>query len=108
MIFPRTEEEVQKAIRENPLVVIQLGSETCAPCAAIRQKTDSCCRRNSLPFYYLDAETFSAFAAAESLFSVPAVLVYTEGQLSLRECGYFSLEEIFRKVDRLQKIISAK
>lgn len=39
-------------------------------------------------------------AARAAVFTVPTVLVYVEGKLSIRASGYFSLDAILAKVER--------
>ncbi|SFO10956.1 hypothetical protein SAMN05216351_103161 [Pseudobutyrivibrio sp. JW11] len=36
----------------------------------------------------------------------PTVVVYVEGQVAIRESGYFSLDEIFAKLERLIELMS--
>ena len=45
-------------------------------------------------------------AAQNDVLSFPTVVVYVEGQVSIRESGYFSLDEIFAKLERLIELMS--
>lgn len=36
----------------------------------------------------------------------PTVVVYVDGQVAIRESGYFSLDEIFAKLERLIELMS--
>ena len=88
-------------IHSSTMLLVQFGSHTCAPCTAIMQKIDSWCAEHPLcRSLYVPVEQFRELAAGESVFSVPTILVYIEGRVTIRESGYFSLEEIFNRMER--------
>ena len=93
--------EYSESIEQNKVQIFQFGTSTCTPCVAIRQKLDLWSEgREGVSCLYVSVEEFPEQASAEGIFSVPAILVYVEGKLTIRECGYFSLEEIFGKIER--------
>ena len=51
-------------------------------------------------------ELVSELAAQNDVLSFPTVVVYVEGQVAIRESGYFSLDEIFGKLERLIELMS--
>lgn len=84
-----------------PIEIIQFGSETCLPCHAIREKISHWAADKPLVhFTYMPIEEHPEAAAAAEVFTVPTVLVYVEGKLSIRTGGYFSLDDVFAKVER--------
>ena len=86
--------------------IVQFGSYTCAPCSAIKQRIDSWIEDHpAIMSLYVPIEEFPQIAASEGIFSVPTILVYINGQMTIRESGYFSLDNIFDKIERYIEII---
>lgn len=81
--------------------IIQFGSETCLPCRAIREKIEHwAVSYPPVRYRYMPIEDHPEKAARAAVFTVPTVLVYVEGKLSIRASGYFSLDAILSKVER--------
>lgn len=78
-------------------VIMQFGSEQCGPCAAIRHRIDSWCENHACTARYIDIETCPDIAAQHGILSVPAVIVYIQGRETLRQAGYFSLDEVLAR-----------
>ena len=94
-------EQYQTMIQENNVLLVQFGTHTCAPCGAIRRKIDSWCALHPrCRSVYVPLEQYQALAAGEGVFSVPTILVFIQGCLTIRESGYFSLEELFTRLQR--------
>lgn len=94
-------EQYQTMIQEHTVLLVQFGAHTCAPCTAIRRKIDSWCALHpQCRSIYVPVEQFRELAAGESVFSVPTILVYIEGRVTIRESGYFSLDDIFNRMER--------
>lgn len=94
-------DDLKQLIQDKPTVLIQFGRESCTPCGAVRAKIDHWLENHQdIEAVYVDVAQHPAVAAQRGIFSVPSVLVYMGGQLSIEESGYFSLDEIFDKVER--------
>lgn len=84
-----------------PVLIVQFGSEKCMPCFAIKNKIDNWIETHSnVKGIYVPIEDFPEAAANEGIFSVPTILVFVEGMVTIRESGYFSLEDILSKIER--------
>ena len=89
------------AIAESPVLLVQFGAETCAPCHAIRQRIDRWTARHpAADSLYISVPDFPALAAGAEVFSVPTVLVYVAGKCTLRQSGYFSLDALLQDAER--------
>lgn len=103
--FSKTE-DLNQLINSQSVVLIQFGSDSCTPCAAVREKIDiRYLDHPELEAVYVDIEKFPAVAAQRGIFSVPSIQVYIKGQLSIEESAYFSLDEIFDKIERYLKLL---
>ena len=93
--------DLQKLINDNPIFIIQYGSATCAPCFALKERLDRWVEKyDCADCIYISVDDFPNIAADESIFSVPTILVYADGKVTLRESGYFSLDIMLEKVER--------
>ena len=100
-------DELRNLIESSPILAVQFGTKTCGPCAAIRSKLDDWSRdRETVRYIYVSVEDFPELAAAESVFTVPALLVYVEGRLTIRETGCFSLLDVLNRIERYQTLLS--
>ena len=77
------------------------GSESCAPCKALKEKITVWSRSHSQVFTgYVSIDNNISLAAQENILGAPAVLAFVEGKEAIRKIGYFSLEEVFTALDR--------
>ena len=96
-------------LQSRDLVLVQMGAESCAPCKALRAKLDRWSEAHPrVRCLYVPVEAFPREAAREGIFTVPAILFYVRGQLTLREVGCFSLEELLHRVERYASLVSAE
>ncbi len=83
------------------IVLLLFFTSSCGPCAALGERIDAWASgRRGVLACRIGADEDPAAAAAFGIFSVPAVLLFVRGKLTVRECGCFSLEEVFRKAER--------
>ncbi len=103
-----TQEEELDALRwEKPLLLVQFGTESCAPCKAIRQRIDDWTEEHpSVGALYISIEDFPRLAAQLGVYSAPAVFLYVEGNLTARESGYFSLNAVLAQGERYLGMLS--
>ena len=85
--------------------VKQYGSETCAPCVAIRRKLEEWQRAHPMVNYsYLPIEDHQEEAAQKGILSVPTVIAVIDGTEVVRESGYFSLDKMLARLERYMKM----
>ena len=99
-------EELRRLQAREGLAVLQIGTEDCGPCKAIRARLEGWLAEHpGVEGLYLPLEDFPEAAAELGIFTVPAVLVYAEGRLTLRETGCFSLEALFQRLERYLELM---
>ena len=77
------------------------GSESCAPCKALKEKITIWSGTHPQVFTgYVSIDNNISLAAQENILGAPAILVFVEGKEAIRKIGYFSLEEVFTALDR--------
>lgn len=104
-LYP-TDKALSDVVREKLVVVIEVGNDFCNVCPAINYKLAAqLSHYEQIALYYISLNAHPAVAAALQIFSAPAVLVYIEGQLTIKEAGYFSVEEILARIDRYLKML---
>lgn len=100
-------ENITELIDKSEILILQFGSDTCAPCKALRQRIDLWNEdlNEKIETRYIPIEEFPYISAEHGIFSAPTVLVYVMGKMTIRESGYFSLDEILGKIERYIRLI---
>ena len=97
----------QEELEQDGILIVQFGSAACQPCTALRQRISLWQEaHNNVEALYVSLETYPHLAAQNGIFTAPTVLVYVDGQLTLRESGYFSLELLLRQVERYLSLLT--
>lgn len=93
-------------ISENSMVLFQFGSSLCLPCISIKEKIEKKARQwKDIRCVYIPFDHFKKIAAEEGVFTVPTIFFYIDGKLTIRESGYFSLENVFEKIERYRELL---
>lgn len=100
-----SKEEYYNLKNNSPIFIAQFGAKTCLPCVSIKEKLGKWASEKNVKAVYIPCENFSNITAEEGIFSVPAVLVFVLGKLTIREAGYFSLEEVFERAERYLELV---
>lgn len=94
-------------IKGDGMLIVEIGSRSCAPCAAIRRKLDDFLNENpAIEGRYLSVEAHPEVAGALHVLSVPTLILFIDGKRYLSVSGYFSLENFLEKTRRYTKIRS--
>ncbi len=96
-----TDTPVTACASPSPVQILQIGSAACTPCTAIRQRIERWIDDHPMVSYrYISIDDHPVTAAQYGIFSVPAVLVFVEGSLTIKESGYFSLDDVLVRTER--------
>lgn len=100
------QDALQAAIQRNQILILQFGSESCAPCKALQNRIKTW--NQSHPYVchvYVTVAEMPELCAQMGVFSVPTIFVYVEGKLTIQLSGYFSLEEMLRQVEKYEHLL---
>ena len=93
--------EYQTLKEQEKFSLFLFGSQTCAPCKALKEKIIVWSETHPQVFTgYISIDNNISLAAQENILGAPAILVFVEGKEAIRKIGYFSLEEVFTALDR--------
>ena len=107
MIDIRSGETIQELASEHSIILFQFSSKACTPCVAIRQRLEVwLSSHEQVESRHISIDVHPELAAQNDVLSFPTVVVYIDGQVAIRESGYFSLDEIFAKLERLIELMS--
>ena len=103
----QTTAQLQTLVRHKPIVVVEIGSILCCACSAIAAKLSAHYKDDPLvTCASLSLEAAADACAALGIYSAPAVLVYVQGKLTIREAGVMSIEDIARRIARYREIVA--
>ncbi|SES90870.1 Thioredoxin [Pseudobutyrivibrio sp. C4] len=107
MIDIKEGETIQELVSKHSIVLLQFSSKACTPCVAIRQRIEAwLSSHEQVEARHISIDEYPELAAQNDVLSFPTVVVYIDGQVAIRESGYFSLDEIFAKLERLIELMS--
>ena len=107
MIDIKSGETIQELVSNYSIVLFQFSSKSCAPCVAIRRRLEAwLSNHEQVEARHISIDEHPELAAQNDVLSFPTVVVYIDGQVAIRESGYFSLDEIFAKLERLIELMS--
>lgn len=103
------EGNLSQLIAAHPILLVQFGAESCPACKSIRQRLDAwTAQHTAVGAIYISVPDYPALAAQEQIFTVPTIVVYVNGQCTLRESGYFSLDLIFSQLQRYLDLLDVE
>ncbi|MBN2541176.1 MAG: thioredoxin family protein [Bacilli bacterium] len=96
----KTYEEFETAVKQDLMILIA-KTKTCVVCKPLTDKLlDFMKGYESIPVYQVYLEDVSLFSGQHLVFTVPTILVFSEGREILRESRFID----FAKVERLFQI----
>ena len=87
-------------------MIVQFGAESCAPCKALQNRIRIWNQAHPHVLHiYADISALPELCAQMGVFTVPTIFVYVEGKLTLRQSGYFSLDEMLEQVEKYRRML---
>ncbi len=101
-----SQEALQAAIRQNQILILQFGSERCAPCKALQNRIKAWNQeRPAVCHVYVTVDELPELCAQMGVFTVPTIFVYVDGKLSLQQSGYFSLNQVLEQIEKYEQLL---
>ena len=101
MLKLHTIEEVQNYITQDGLSILEIASSSCAPCSSIKRKIeDWAAGYPHIRTAFAEIEEIPEITGQLQIFTAPALLVFADGKRCMEQAGCFSLDEVFRQMER--------
>ena len=98
--------ELQQFIAHHPLALVYFYGASCATCFAIQGEVEKILQDfPQIAAAEISAEECPALAAAQQIFSVPVLLVFTEQKEALRLGRHLSLAELRQQLQRYYELM---
>ena len=86
-----------------PACLVLFGGAHCGVCQAIRPRIESLLTGHfaAVALVYVDCADAPAVCAQQSVFSLPVLRLYVQGQLALEYARSFSLQQVLGDIERV-------
>lgn len=99
-------ESIKHSIDNNNMVLVYFGSKTCGVCTDLKPKVDEMLKEYpKIKSIYVDVDKSHNIAVSYNFFTVPAILVFVEGKLTIREARYISIRELNKGILRYYNLL---
>ncbi len=99
-------ESIKQSIDSNNMVLIYFGNKTCGVCTDLKPKVEEMLKEfPKIKSIYVDVDKSNNIAVSYNFFTVPAILVFVEGKITIREAGYISVRDLSNKITRYYKLL---
>ena len=101
------QEALQATIQQNQIVILQFGSESCAPCKALQNRLKTWNQAHpAICHAYVTVSQVPELCAQMGVFTVPTIFVYVEGKLTIQQSGYFSLDQMLNQIEKYEYLLA--
>ncbi len=102
-----TTSEFEKILSENIAVMAYFSHDTCNVCKVLKPKLSEALTEHypKIEQVYVNIERSPEIAGQQSIFTVPVVVIYFEGQESLRKSRSFGIGELMEYLERPYSIM---
>lgn len=106
MITIQSHIELNETIHKYPIVIMQFGSEICSPCSALKQRIEIWNKDHTkICHTYVTVDDQPKLCAQMGIFTVPSIIVYVEGKVTIRQSGYFSLDQMLDQIEKYERLL---
>lgn len=90
-------------LRSGPALLVLFGGANCGVCQTIKLRLEGLMAQHfpEIALAYVDCEQTPDVCAQHSVFALPFVKLFIEGQLSLERARSFSLQELTAQIQRV-------
>ncbi len=101
-----SQEALQEAIRQNQILILQFGSDSCAPCKALQNRIKAWNQEHpSVCHAYVTVSELPELCAQMGVFTVPTIFVYVDGKLTIQQSGYFGLNQVLAQIEKYEQLL---
>lgn len=91
-------------IDEHQLCLVYFAGKTCGVCQVIRPQVETLATSLSIPLRIFDVESKPAISAQHRVFSLPTLLIFTDGREAKRFARHFHMSEVEQTIRRLHRL----
>jgi len=93
-------------LKAGPALLVLFGGAHCGVCQVIKPRIESLMAQHfpEIVLAYVDCEERPGICAQHSVFTLPVVKLFVEGQVCLEMARRFSLQELVSQVDRIYRL----
>jgi thiol-disulfide isomerase/thioredoxin len=100
------DEEIDRIVNENKMVLLYFGSYNCNVCIAVKPKIEEMLKKYpKIVSAEVEEGNFIKAAATYNIFTFPVILLFIEGKETLREARYISIQDIDSKIGRYYNLL---
>lgn len=101
----RSYEKLTELIKNNNMLMIYFGSDTCGVCKSMMPKVENMIKNfPNIKAVRVEADKNLKIAADFNVFTVPVILLYIQGKETIREVRIISLDNLEQKISRYCQI----
>ena len=107
MIEITNEVEFESILNRSTLALAYFSSPSCNVCKVLKPKIIDLIKNtySKAELIYINTEDFQKLAAQNQVFTIPTILIFSEGKEILRESRNINLGQFENKMDRLYNLI---
>lgn len=101
-----TSEELKELIKENEILLVYFGNETCGVCVDMKPKVELVLNKYpKIKSAYVEVEKLFKVASEYTMFTIPGIVVFIEGKETIREVRHISIRELDIKLNRYYDLL---
>ena len=99
--------QYQQAVQSQPAIAVYFKGLNCSVCTALLPKLEAMLADDfpQIPLAVIDAEATPELAVQNTILTVPALLVYLDGKIFLREIRHISLDRLGNELRRPYELL---
>ena len=99
-------DQFDRILADNPLVLAYFSGENCNVCASLKPKIEMLVEQQfpSIMIVEIKTEQAPELISRFSVFTVPVIIFFVEGRDYIREARSVSTAELLQKIDKIVKL----
>ena len=106
MNIPESYGAIKKLIRENEMVLVYFGSESCGVCIAVKPRIEEILKNYpGIKCIEVDVDKSIGAAGEYNVFTIPVILLFINGKETIREARFISIQDLEYKIARYYNML---
>ena len=101
----KTNEELNKLINENDMLLVYFGSSSCGVCHAMKPKIERLLEKyHEIRGASIETGNSVELSASYSVFTVPVIILYIQGKETIRKARIIDMKILEHEISRYYKL----